>query len=388
MLMPRMLREHILSKIVRIVAVCAISSACAMPRVQFDERQQARAQVAGFPHVRIFADSPVEEFPADPAYKFEQRKELVLLALSGGGADGAFGAGLLNGWTTTKQRPEFTIVSGVSTGALIAPFAFLGPAYDSVIKEIYTGGHAEQFVKAAHFSNVIFGTGLISASSAKNIISQFINARLLDDIAREHRKGRRLFVVTTNLDAQRPVLWDMGAIAASGRPDALSVFGDVLAASASFPGVFSPVLIDVEADGFRFNEMHVDGATTDPILAAPEKLLKRFAGAPSVSTHKSIYMLINTKLEPNFEVTQNASLQIPGRALWTMVATERRKNVLSAYEFAHRNGFKFNLAYLPKDIPDTGSAEFDTGYMRSLFEYGYELGRSGGAWHSSPPRPQ
>jgi hypothetical protein len=146
--------------------------------------------------------------------------------------------------------------------------------------------------------------------------------------------------------------------------------------------------IDVEADGFRFNEMHVDGATTDPILVAPEKLLKRFAGATSVPIRKSIYMLLNTKLEPSFEVTENTSLQVPGRALWTMVETERRNNVLAAYEFARRNGFKFNLAYLPKDIPDRGSAEFDTGYMRSLFEYGYELGRSGEAWHSSPPRPQ
>jgi predicted patatin/cPLA2 family phospholipase len=359
-----------------------------MPRVQFDERQQARAQLPGFPHVRMFADSPVDEFAAASAQKLEQRKELVLLALSGGGADGAFGAGILNGWTETKQRPEFTIVSGVSTGALIAPFAFLGPEYDAVAKEIYTGGHAEQFVRAAHFTNVILDTGLISASSAKNIISQFVNARLLDDIAREHRKGRRLFVVTTNLDAQRPVLWDMGAIAASGRPDAPSVFSEVLAASASFPGVFSPVLIDVEADGLQFSEMHVDGGTTDPIFVAPEKLLKSFAGGSSGSARKSIYMLINTKLEPGFEVTENTSLQIPGRALTTMVKTERRNNVLVAYDFARRNGFKFNLAYLPKDIPDTGSAEFDTGYMRSLFKYGYELGRSGEAWHPSPPRSQ
>ena len=121
----------------------------------------------------------------------------------------------------------------------MAPFAFLGPAYDSVIKEIYTGGYAEQFVKAAHVSNVIFGAGLISAGSANSIISRFIDAHLLDDVARQHRKGRRLYVVTTNLDAQRPVLWDMGAIAASNRPDAASVFSEVLTASASYPGGYS-----------------------------------------------------------------------------------------------------------------------------------------------------
>ena len=357
-----------------------------MPRAQFTAAQEEKAQLPGFPNVRGFADSQVGKIATEPL-KLEPQKELVFLALSGGGADGAFGAGILNGWTETKQRPEFTIVSGVSTGALMAPFAFLGPAYDSVIKEIYTGGYAEQFVKAAHVSNVIFGAGLISAGSANSIVSRFIDAHLLDEVARQHRKGRRLYVVTTNLDAQRPVLWDMGAIAASNRPDAASVFSEVLTASASYPGVFSPVLINVEADGHRFTEMHIDGGTTDPMFVGPEKILKSVHVAPSGSAHKSLYMLINTKLEPSFEVTENTPLQVPSRAVFTMVKTERRNSVLAAYEFARRNGFKFHLTYLPKDIPDKGSVEFDTGYMRSLFEYGYELGRSGRAWQGSPPLP-
>jgi predicted patatin/cPLA2 family phospholipase len=335
----------------------------------------------------MFADSLADGFAVDPAYKFVQNKELVVLALSGGGADGAFGAGILNGWTLTKQRPEFTIVSGVSTGALIAPFAFLGAGYDAVVKEIYTGGHAEQLVRAAHVSNAVFGAGLISAGSAKGIISRFVNTRLLDDIAREHRRGRRLYVVTTNLDAQRPVVWDMGAIAASGRADASSVFTDVIAASASVPGVFSPVMIDVEADGRRFNEMHVDGGTTAQIFLAPKPVLDSLVRVPSAATRKSIYMLINTKFEASLEVTENGSLQVPGRALWTLVKTERRNSVRSAYEFARRNGFKFNLAYVHKGISDRGSTEFDTGYMRSLYEYGFELARSGQAWRSSPPEP-
>ena len=180
----------------------------------------------------------------------------------------------------------------------------------------------------------------------------------------------------------------MGAIAASDRPDALAVFSEVLTASASFPGVFSPVLIDVEADGHRFTEMHVDGETTDPIFVAPERILKSLSVTTSSATHKSIYILINTKLEPSFEVTENTPLQVPSRAVFTLTKTERQNSVRAAYDFARRNGFKFNLAYLPKDIPDKGSVEFDTGYMRSLFEYGYELARSGTAWHSSPPQPQ
>ena len=163
-------------------------------------------------------------------------------------------------------------------------------------RKFYTGGYAEQFVKAAHVSNVIFGAGLISAGSANSIISRFIDAHLLDDVARQHRKGRRLYVVTTNLDAQRPVLWDMGAIAASNRPDAASVFSEVLTASASYPGVFSPVLINVEADGHQFTEMHIDGGTTDPMFVGPENILKGVHVPPSGSTHKSLYMLI--KIDP------------------------------------------------------------------------------------------
>jgi predicted acylesterase/phospholipase RssA len=381
------LPAQILQKAAGIVLVCGAIAACATPRPQFTAAQQENAELPGFPHVRVFADSRTGALGTGPA-RVAPQKEFAFLALSGGGADGAFGAGVLNGWSATGQRPEFTVVSGASTGALMAPFAFLGPAYDGTIKEIYTAGFAEQFVKSAHVANVIFSAGLISAGSANSIIAQFINRQLLDDIAREHRKGRRLYVVTTNLDAQRPVLWDMGAIAASERADATSVFTEILTASASFPGVFSPVLINVEADGHRFTEMHVDGETTDPIFIAPEKVLRSLAVTSSASARKSIYVLINTKLEPTFEVTENTPLQVPSRAIFTLTKTERRNSIVAAYAFARRNGFKFNLAYLPKDMSDKGSVEFDTGYMRSLFEYGYELGRSGQAWQSSPPQPR
>ncbi len=375
---------HILLKTAVVFIVCGAIAACATPRAQFTAAQAENAQLPGFSHIRAFADSTGRKLETDPA-KFDPQKDFVFLALSGGGADGAFGAGILNGWTATHQRPQFTVVSGASTGALMAPLAFLGPEYDDVIKEIYTGGHAEQFVKAVNVTNVIFGAGLISPDSARSIVSRFITPRVLADIAREHRKGRRLYVITTNLDAQRPVLWDMGAIAASDRPDAASVFSEVLTASASYPGVFSPVLIDVEADGHRFTEMHIDGEATDPMFVGPEKILKGLGVTRSASAHKSMYMLINTKLEPSFEVMENNLLQVPSRAVFTLTKTERRNSVLAAYEFARRNGFKFNLTYLPKDIPDKGSTEFDTGYMQSLFAYGYELGRSGQAWQSSLP---
>jgi predicted acylesterase/phospholipase RssA len=362
--MSSVLAPHLLLKAAAFSILSAVVTACATPRGQFSATQAVSAQPPGFSHIREFADSAGATFAMDPA-KVNSKEDFVFLALSGGGADGAFGAGVRNGWSTTHQRPQFNVVSGASTGALMAPFAFLGPDYDVSIKEIYTGGHAEQLVKAASVTNVIFNAGLITENSAYRIISQYVTPRLLADIAREHRKGRRLYVVTTNLDAQRPVLWDMGAIAASGRPNAAALFTEVITASASFPGAFSPVLINVEADGQQLTEMHVDGETTDPIFVAPEKILKSLAITRSGSVHKTIYVLINTKLEPSFEVTENTPVQVPGRAIFTLTKTERRNSVLTAYDFARRNGFKFGLAYLPKDIPDKGSVEFETGYMRS-----------------------
>jgi predicted patatin/cPLA2 family phospholipase len=379
------LPAHLLLRTAAISIIAGAIAACATPRAPFTATQAFNAQLPGFPQIREFADAAGTKLQMDPA-KINSKQDFAFLALSGGGADGAFGAGVLNGWTVTQERPQFTIVSGASTGALMAPFAFLGPEYDDDIKAMYTAGHAEQFAKAATVTNVLFGAGLISENSAYRIISQYITPRLLADVAREHRKGRRLYVITTNLDAQRPVLWDMGAIAASERPDAIAVFTEVITASASFPGVFSPVLIDVHADGHRFSEMHVDGELTDPIFVGPEKILKSLGIPRAASVHRSMYVLINTKLEPSFELTENSPVQVPGRAIFTLTKTERRNSVAAAYEFARRNGFKFNLTYLPRDIPDKGSVEFDTGYMRSLFAYGYELGRSGAAWHPSPPQ--
>src|SRR6516225_883850 len=379
------LPAHLLLRAAAISIMAGAIGACATPRAPFTATQAFNAQLPGFPQIREFADAARAKLQMDPA-KINSKQDFAFLALSGGGADGAFGAGVLNGWTAANERPQFTIVSGASTGALMAPFAFLGPEYDGVIKAMYTEGHAEQFAKAATVTNVIFGGGLISENSAYRIISQYITPRLLADVAREHRKGRRLYVVTANLDAQRPVLWDMGAIAASERPDANALFTEVITASASFPGVFSPVLIDVQADGHRFSEMHVDGELTAPIFVGPEKILKSLGISRAASVHKSMYVLINTKLEPSFELTENSPVQVPGRAIFTLTKTERRNSVAAAYEFARRNGFKFNLTYLPRDIPDKGSVEFDTGYMRSLFAYGYELGRSGAAWHPSPPQ--
>ena len=196
----------------------------------------------------------------------------TILALSGGGAEGAFGAGLLTGWTARGTRPQFTFVTGASAGALIAPFAFLGPTYDETLSSVFASGEMSNLLQFEGLSGLL-GTSLFKTAPLRDLIARHVGPEMLVAIAREHRAGRRLYVVTTNLDAQRSAIWDMGKIADSGDPSALELFRNVLTASASIPGVFSPVLIEVEGEGKQFAEMHVDGGVTTNVLIVPDAVL-------------------------------------------------------------------------------------------------------------------
>ena len=351
-------------------------------RTSFSADDEAQADVPGLAGVRVFEDAPAAAFR--PAVSSE--RVFNYLALSGGGGDGAYGAGILNGWTDSGKRPDFAIVSGVSTGALIAPFAFLGSRYDPVLKDVYTGGYAERLLEAPNFFNLIFGSSLYGNERLRAMVARYVDKAMLAEIAREYAKGRLLIVVTTNLDTQRAVIWDMGAIAASGSPNALATFRDVLVASASIPLVFPPTLIDVEANGRRFQEMHVDGAIITPVFTLPEDYLLRNARAQVArGSRLDLYVLLNAKIGPNFKVVDNSALTIASRTVSTFVHTEIRDTVFDTYRFARRSGMGFNISYIDKDIPEAKGAGFDTAYMRRLYEYGYAKARSGAFWDKSPP---
>ena len=358
-------------------------SGCSLThRTPFSVDDEARADVPGMAGVRVFEDAPAAAFR--PAVSSE--RVFNYLALSGGGGNGAYGAGVLNGWTASGKRPDFAIVSGVSTGALIAPFAFLGSRYDPVLKDVYTGGYAARLLEAPNFFNLVFGSSLYGNRRLRAMVAHFVDKAMLADIAREYAKGRLLIVVTTNLDTQRAVIWDMGAIAASGSPNALQTFRDVLVASASIPLVFSPTLIDVEANGRRFQEMHVDGAIITPVFTLPEDYLLRNAKAQIArGSRLDLYVLLNAKIGPDFKVVDNSAITIASRTVSTFVHTEIRDTVFDTYQFARRSGMGFNISYIDKDITEPEGAGFDTAYMRSLYEYGYAKARSGTFWEKRPP---
>jgi hypothetical protein len=365
-----------------LTAMFILAGCSSLPRTAYTASEAASSTVLNLGELRWYADEPASAFLRTNVSS--RTGPLSYLALSGGGADGAYGAGVLNGWTAAGTRPEFSVVSGVSTGALIAPFAFLGPAYDATLREVYTSGIAESLLNTPSIVHAVFGSGLFGNTHLRELVARYIGQDMLAAIAAEYAKGRRLLVVTTNLDTQRTVIWDMGRVAAIGSPQALDLFRDVLAASASIPVVFPPMLIDAEANGHRFQEMHVDGGVTAPVLTLPEAFLLR-NGAFARGLRMNIYILINDKVERDFQLVPNSTIGIAARASASVMKTQIRSVLYETYDFARRNNFGFNLTYIAKDLPSPGSSGFDTGYMRSLYQYGFDKAKTGDFWAKAPP---
>ncbi len=362
------------------------------PRTAYSLAEAESAGVPGMPaNVRFYADAPAsvfERFRQEVASQAQARHERVtVLALSSGGSDGAFGAGFLKGLTESHQRPSFTIVSGISTGALMAPFAFLGPQYDATLQDLYTNGYASALVKDASVLNALVGNAFVDSDKLGKFIAHYIDQPILDAVAAEHRKGRRLIVVTTNIDQQRSVVWNMGAIANSHAPNALALFRQVLAASASIPALFPPRLIEVESGGHPFQEMHVDGATVRQIYVAPDQLI--YGGSAGPSPISDLYVLVNNKIDPAFKVVENSTVSVAARGLSTILKREGRSNVLASYAYAAQHGIGYHVAFIDADVPEppsTDAAEqFSTTYMQTLFDRGEARGRTPSPWLSRPP---
>ncbi|MCK0197126.1 patatin-like phospholipase family protein [Ancylobacter sp. 6x-1] len=372
-----------------LVCVLTLTACAALPRIPYTAEDASLGDPMGIPGVRIWADASIAELrPMLARLRDKQQRAGIndynILAISGGGQDGAYGAGLLNGWTRSGKRPDFAIVSGVSTGALIAPFAFLGPSYDEKLRKVYTETSASDIITGNPITG-FFGEGLFRTDPLREMVARYCDWEMLRAIAEQHRAGRRLYVLTTNLDAQRPVMWNMGAIADSGNPRALELFRDVLVGSASIPGAFSPMMIETERDGRRFEEMHVDGATTMQVLTVPTKVVAAESGAFVHNGRRGYYILLNKKFVPEFELSKRSTLRIAVRAFDTLMKSDTNGTVLDAYTFSRRFNYTFNLGFIPESFDKTPDSVFDRTYMNALFDLGYEAGLKGGNWYSAPP---
>jgi len=302
------------------------------------------------------------------------------LAISGGGDNGAYGAGFLNGWTASGTRPEFKVVTGVSTGALIAPFAFLGPKYDYVIKRVYTEMSQKDIFKKRGIVKGIFGDAMADSRPLAKVISSYVTPELLTEIAAEYGKGRILLVGTANLDSLEPVIWNMTAIAASKDPNAISLFSNVLLASASIPGAFPPVMIDVNVGGARYQEMHVDGGTMAQVFLYPPSI----SAANSPHRKRVLYIIRNARLDADWASVERRTLNIATRAIGSLTRTQGVGDLYRIYATAQRDGIDYNLTYIPRTFNTPHNEEFDTAYMRSLFDVGFQSG-SVRQWQKYPP---
>lgn len=308
------------------------------------------------------------------------------LLLSGGGSDGAYGAGLLNGWSARGGRPEFWIVTGISTGALIAPFAFLGEEYDDELERFYTNTRTEDLV-TFRVLMALRGQllGLADRTSLEQTVEDALTPELIGRVASEHRRGRRLLIGTTNLDAQRPVVWDIGRIASSGHPEARRLIRDILLASSAIPGAMPPVQIEVELDGKRYSEMHVDGGVTRQLFFLPpyfrmDAIRSLAGGRLRMGT---VYLLRNTKLDPDYVSTAPDIVSITSRSIATLIKFSGISDVRIVEQQARENGFALRVTAVPEDFNVEESELFDIDYMRALFDVGFRRAVAGVAWETS-----
>ena len=352
-------------------------------------------QVHGIPYARSWSDVPppfVKDWYDWPDEKIRERfggimnKEHTYLAISGGGDNGAFGAGLLTGWTREGSRPEFTLVTGISTGGLIAPFAFLGRKYDPVLKEMYTSYSTRDLLRERKLRNTFMNDSAYDTARLRAVIAKYITQEVMEEIATEFRKGRGLLIGTTNLDAARPVMWHVGPIAASGAPGSLDLIRDIMLASASIPGAFPPVVFEVEKDGIRYEEMHVDGGVTSQVFVYPlgidiDILKKRI----KTKSTPRLYVIRNAVLDPEWQMVERRILPILGRTVSSLIRTQGIGDLYRIYWGCVHDGVEFNLAYIPDDIESTPQELFDREYMSAVFERGRSMGEAGYPWAKEPP---
>ena len=310
-----------------------------------------------------------------------------VLLLSGGGMNGAFTAGVLNGWSESGTRPRFDVVTGISTGALIAPFAFLGEECDSELERAYTSMNADQIYRLRFLLSLPWSDALADSEPLRLRIKKEVTGHMLARIAQEHREGRRLYVGTTNLDTLQLVVWDLGAIAAGDDPQKLAVFHEVLLASCSVPGLLPPVPINILIDGKRYSELHADGNVGASLFMPPQMLDVGSVGTePHETNPMNVYVIVAGKLAPERETVERRLFRVSDVSLKGLIQSQMESDLQRVYLATRLSGAHFHLAAIPQDlITNSNSMSFDKKSMRQTFDAGRQFGQIGGPWKESPP---
>jgi len=386
-----------------VVAIQLLASGCSAPS-RLDavpQAQTVQAEIPGIPNARFWPDDPdsIQEM-IDTAYASIQAEQaagavvdangnlppVAFLAVSGGGDDGAFGAGLLTGWTEHGTRPEFKLVTGVSTGALTAPFAYLGSDYDDELRAVYTKISAADIYEERGLLAALFDDALSDTTPLQRTVAKHVTDELVRAIAAAYAKGRFLLISSTDLDSRRPVIWNIGAIASVGSPAAVDLIRKILVASAAVPGAFPPVMIEVEIDGQTYQEMHVDGgAVSQAFIYPPQLNVAAVSAEYGIQRERSAYIIRNARLDPDWASTERQTMSIAGRAISTLIQSQGIGDLYRMYLETGRDGVDYNLAFIGPEFDTPGGGDFDPVYMGALFDYGFALGKAGYPWHKSPP---
>jgi hypothetical protein len=363
-----------------------------------------KVTINGMPDIRTDIDDPdpvVMQKSLIDSFKEEDKaayptnasgiKIYPVLAISGGGANGAYGAGLLKGWSKEGSRPLFKIITGVSSGSLIALYTFLGKDYDDNLEKFFTTTSTKDVMKKKNIFSILFGDSLMSSAPMIKKISSIVDGKLMAKIAEEYKRGRRLFVGTVNLDAQEFVVWDMGALACKGGSDSLKMFRKILLASCSLPMTFPPVHFKVSSESAEpYDEMHVDGGTIRGVFYI-DRLTKNMEGAAKLfgidpsKYRPQIYILSNAYMSPIRQQVEDSLVGISIRSLDTVVAAANNGDIYRLYATAKRRGLDFNLAYIPADFKPNPKELFDMKEMQRLFKRGYDDAINGYKWYKTPP---
>ncbi len=382
--------------LIAMVATVAVSACGPLFRLNpVPQSEQGNITVLGLKNVRHWGDEVTPQMIAEGLASYRRERAYAtaaghlgalgpayFLAISGGGENGAFGAGLLVGWTAAGTRPSFKVVTGISTGGLIAPFAFLGPAYDPQLRQVYTEISPNDVFRRRWMLVGLFGDAMATNQPLFRTLQRYVTPELVQAIAQQYEQGRLLLIATTDLDAGRPVIWDVGKIAASGQPGAITLIQKLMLASAAIPVAFPPVMIDVEAGGKRYQEMNVDGGASAQVFVYPPGLRIDQLG----STRKRIlYVIRNARLDPQWADVNRQTLSIAGRATASLIQTQGIGDLYRIFIVAERDDVDFNLASMPATFNVTLRYAFDPQYMNALFKVGYDLGRAGYDWAKVPP---
>jgi predicted acylesterase/phospholipase RssA len=397
---PRVWRRGV--HLLTIGAILAVA-ACASPLREAPPaaaETEAATVLDGLVDARYWADSQGDAMAREGARsvdrelahlglgaRIDRLPPATYLSLSGGSDDGAFGAGLLVGWTAAGTRPSFKMVTGVSTGALAAPFAFLGPAYDHALRDVYTAVTPRDVFRQRSWLAAAFSDSVADTEPLFALISKHATEEMLSEIAREYRRGRLLLIGTTQLDSMRPVIWNIGAIADSGHPGALDLVRRVLLASASVPVAFPPVMISVTVDGRSHQEMHVDGGAIAQLFLYPAAATADPALRQRVLAHRqrTAYVIRNARLGPEWAPVNRRIIPVAARSIASMIHTSGNSDILRLQNLTARDGVDFNLAYIGRDFTATRTRLFDQAYMNALFQHGYDLAHQGYPWAKSHP---